>query len=955
MVGERRRIIIMNKRLLKKVIVIKAHAIALVILFLTFLPIGKWYMDHHPLYGVDFSLTTSMAKQISENPVMPHAFWNYAGFDGWPYARYPFLIAYLTAFAQNFFDLFYSAQILMMASVVLFGFGCYFLFYKLSRNIILSLGLAIFVLWSGGVYQTLTWAGSLPSFATQAAVPWVLYFLVGYLKEKNIKSLLTASLIAGISILSHPLPFMVYIVPSAMILIFTRFDKDISFIKKIKTAAIFLGLAFIIGLPLLLPTFRSSLKSAVQTDYGIKALSTTAAPTQTDIDLKKFNEQQFYRIVTDNHPGPIILSGILGALFLISLLASRRKNSIIKIFPWITLVGYFVFYIWLFGKGISIYHGGWYRLYWSVPVWVGALAAVLWRQTELNLRYLVKKPKLKYFIHGALNTPLVIVILLLLGIYPTTKVIDMIAYRSETSSAHPDVVNLRIKDNERLALKSKFTPSWFNGDETNWRLYTGDQTVNIWWSNMFKMPLARGYIDPPLDSFQRGYIFWLDAALSEGNGKPQLVESFKYPLETTLSNALFLLDWNAIKFYEGGHIGAVFKPVPQYLQQLVVKREEKVTFDEERYTKHPVFLNYVEFKDELVSPIMAATDASTIGIFASDGGYETVVRAIAEKDNINSQKLIPLKLGRFVDKLSLSDLKNFDSLYLYDYDYSSENNAFQVLNEYLKTGKKIFIETGVETKQSEGALSDFFPISKAERKGLGKDWQLQDGGLAFTQGVDLSQFSPPIFDEAEWKMSYAQSDNLRPGAQVILKNKDKIVMASQKIGGGEVIWSGLNFAYHLTRNHNQEEAKMFVKLLSYTNDLSLKPVPTSSVRFINANRRLIKLESAKGVLFKEQAYPGWSVGLQSAGESNGFRSKIYKAGPAYPGFMYVPTSSLKNAELDFRFGGSITDKLSVFISGLVILFILDEVALRGIFLGRLRKTIWAQARKRTGLWWSKEE
>src|SRR5205823_4174663 len=100
------------------------------------------------------------------------------------------------------------------------------------------------------------------------------------------------------------------------------------------------------------------------------------------------------------------------------------------------------------------------------------------------------------------------------------------------------------------------------------------------------------------------------------------------------------------------------------------------------------------------------------------------------------------------------------------------------------------------------------------------------------------------------------------------------------------IWSGMNLAYHLNRNHNIEEAKFFDNILSYLVNISKPTVPTYNVEFSSSNLRTITTQNAKGILFKEQAYDGWKanfIGNKSSGSIS-----IFKAGPAYPGFMYIP-------------------------------------------------------------------
>ena len=932
------------------------HAVAVGVLVYTFWPIATWYFNSKPLWGVDFFLSVNIASLIDQNVTLPFAIWNYAGFAGWPQFLYPTLSAYFITFISNFYDLIVSVQIMVLVSSLLFIVGSYFLFYQISKNIILSVVIAVFVGLSGGVYQVLTWAGSLPSYTSQMAFPWSLGFLVWYLRSGSLRFLLFCALISGISIWIHPLVFMTYISPSIVLLTAFTFNGRFGFIKKIKTVLIFFIISFMIGFPQFYLAINSVLNSAVRTNYGKDALSTArAGSVQIEQDIANFNKAQVSRIITDNHIAPFYILAVCLALFLTTVIFTLRPGGLIEVIPYGLLASYFTFYIWIFGQGISIYHGGWYRLFWSVPVLVGALSSALWFAS-----YETVKKRVKNYV---LRVTFVLVASFLISILAYSfysassqfSTISSIVYRSEVSSAYPDILNLKVTDSARAALKARLAPAWFNGDETNWRIYSADQTVNLWWNSIFRMPLARGYIDPPIPNSKKGFSFLLDASFSEEEGNvPQLTYAFNYPEEAAASYAQFLIDWNAVKYFEGPHVSVVLKPLPKYLEEPLVMRSERIDFSDEKYTRRPTTLNYIEFKDGVASPILSGTNAPTMGIFASENGYEIVVRALAERDNLNSQVVIPLKLGRNIDDYGISELKNFDALYLHDYDYKNQGKTFKTLRTFLERGGRIYVDTGTEVRESSGDLpDDLFPVKKVTRRGQGMEWDLENTEKSLGAGVDFSKFSPPDFDGAEWNISYAEPEDVKSSSKVILKNKGKTIMASQKIGNGEFIWGGFNFAYHVIRDHNVEEAKFFNNILSTMIKLEKNKLPQSDVNFVNPNERVIKTQGARGVLFKEQAYDGWSANLISGNKTQSL--KIYKAGPAYPGFMYVVLPDTGSAQVKFNFSGSLTNKILIFGSLALAILLFEEVVFSGIVLGRIRRFLWLLIRGKVGRWWQKED
>lgn len=938
------------KKIIFNLILGLVHIGAVGVLFWAFWPIAKWYLGYRPIWGVDFFLVASLAQLLNLHFVVPYALWDYAWFSGLPIFVYPILHSYVISLISYSHDLVTSVQYWAMASTFAFGVGAYFLFCAISRNPFISLVLAVAVLFSGGVYQTLTWAGSIPSYATQAMFPWALGFVVIYLRNHNYRYLLASALCGGIAVWGHPLVFAVYIVPAVVILVCFSFEKGLKIVEKFKTLFVFTLVSMVVALPIFYLTFLSSIKVALSTNNTQVALSTTSSETAQDIGAETFNKLQPGRMFGDNHITPFIIAGFCAGLFLFSFVLARRFKTLLAVLPYVVMSAYFAFYVWIFGQGISIFHGGWYRLFWHVPIWVGALACVLYKEALVNLFSIVKSKFLQVFLWVGCTFGISLVGVVFLFAYPYGSTITSIIYRSQVSSAHPDVLNLKITNKEREGLKKELLPSFINGDDTNWRLYTADQTINLWWTSLFKMPLARGYLDT--DDREKGYGFWLDAAFSETDGEPQLVKSFDYPLQTTISNALFILDWTAIRYFEGGHTGSSYTPMPKYLEDIIVKQKQVMDLNAYRYTKRNVTLNYYELKDEYTSPVLSGTNASTIGIFGSDTGYETVIRSLAEKDNLNSKKVIPIKLGKFVDKYSLSDLNAFDMLYLYDWDYKNDGKAFRLLTNYLYAGRKVFVETGVETKKSSGDLPEIFPVKKVQREGLGKEWGLENVGGVFGHEVDFPKFSPPVFDDDEWKMSYASTDDVVSGAQVILKNHGKVVMASQKVGSGEIIWSGLNFAYHLSRNHNEDEAKFFVNLLSSLVDLNAKPLPESKVDFISPNDTSIETNGARGILFKEMAYDGWSAQI-SEGDKRG-SVRIFKAGPAYPGFMYVQVTPGRNV-VKFSYKGSLRDGILMWLSFLAFVLVFEEVVFKGFILGRASKFAYRVLSAKVGGWWQREE
>lgn len=950
------------------------HISAVVAIVVAFLPMAKWYFENpilpsstlnsqaRPLWGVDFYYTATLVNLLKDNFVFPHLGWGYAWFSGWPFlSNYPFLHYYFIAPLTAFFPLLSAIKLWMVISLLFYIVGCYAVFYRLSHNFAVSLVLSVAAIYSVGVYGTLMWGGSLSSHATQAFFPWTLFFVISYLKSRRKAYLLLAGVLAGLAILGHPQVVIAYIYPSASILFLFSF-VEMKFFNRVKALIVFLFLSFIIGFPLLYSSMGGALKSFFVTDVNKIALSTVKIPGGDALAIEAFHKAQPLRMYTDTNTTIFILLIISFALFVLSLVFKHRKNRFFAIAPFVVLAILSAVYVWVFAYGISIYHGGWYRLFWAVPLWVGLLAASLWGVWQESILGLLKKKYVFFAFHA-----IIIVIILIWGIfsiqYFSSGIREKIVLRSTPSSAFPDILNLHTKVEEFDQLKKTMIPSWIDGDNTQYRLYTGDQTINIWWNALYKMPLSRGYFDPPVPSVQnRGYFFLVDASLSQdtATGKDQLVGSFKYPEAAALNNTLFLVDWYGIKYFQTAPSMASFSPLPaSFDNSTYIKREETMDFNKEKYNTGNMWLQYYEVKDEYTSPILSGTNAPTLGIIATDTGYETVVRALADM-NSSSKQVIPIKLGQYIDKLKTTDLSAMDALIVYDYNYSNKGNAYRLLSDYLKKGKKIFIDTGVEVKEATSTeLPEIFPMNRSERKPLGKTWDFEVGNSELVKDIDFSIFDAPIFNDQAWSITYPlDSADIREGSTILLKNKGKVVMIGYDVGGSQVIWSGINLPYHTIRSHNVEEVRFFKKVIEEL--LEGNPTTRSGqayeTQFINPQKRQITVAEAKGILFKEQAYPGWRAKVTSDTASRAI--KIFKAGPAYPGFMYIRLPddfSGKRSTTVFSYSGSFTSWAVTIISIVLFVVVIEEALFNGIILGRLRRQVLKKLHLHVKTWWSKED
>src|SRR3989344_9171191 len=230
--------------------------------------------------------------------------------------------------------------------------------------------------------------------------------------------------------------------------------------------------------------------------------------------------------------------------------------------------------------------------------------------------------------------------------------------------------------------------------------------------------------------------------------------------------ALYYLDWYAVKYFEGGHPSKSANKGPSsYLKDYIVNEQEvgvkgayilyqTKSGKPEVWEDVPQYLKYYEFADELVTPILSINNSPRILCICQWPAYESITK-ILSMHNINSQYLVSVFHPQYIDDFSGKDLSQFDAVFLIDYKYKNRSSAFSKLSAYVENGGKVFIDTGTEVAESKsGNLPTFFPFRDSRRDGLGGEWNLESIDDPIFVCIDFEEFSPPLYNENDWKFSY---------------------------------------------------------------------------------------------------------------------------------------------------------------------------------------------------------
>ncbi|MDO8551678.1 MAG: hypothetical protein Q7S03_03320 [bacterium] len=984
----------MFKKIISTLSSIFFHLLCLSVIFYSISLIANWYFSKKPADGVDLYLSASYVSDLINHFAWRFNGWKDFWFSGVPYSvDYPSLYFYLMIPFAKFFGLVAGIQRFAILGLGVFSLFSYLLYFELSKNRLLAVVLTLTTILSGNLYKSLFWAGGIPFWTSQAFLPIVLFLIIKYCRTDNRKWLLLAALASGLGINGHLQSLFNFTLPAAVIvLFFWRPNKTtFSFLGRVFDIFIFGLLTYLVGLPYLSALFPLSdlvylLKfvTAILSQVFAREKYPSLPETQTSTGVSAtelWTRAQFNLIFTDTNIFLWIITAFVLFCFVFTFILQKSKGKRLKLlFPFVLLNIYFISLVFLMSRGVSVLIGGWYKAFWPTLVGLGMIAAYLWGETRLILvenNFFELRRKLGSFFNFGL---VVFVNLCLLGlisyllIFVQPKAVANMDRIDSPNGTYPGILAMVNSNVDLSLIKSQITPKIMTDKPKDYRLYANDALVNQWWPTVMDMPLTRGYVDSPYPD--RGGIFWLDAALGRGGKDDQssLISDWETPPEVVDNNIRFLLDWNATKYLEGNQTSSSNAKSTGYLAVNVttdkfidtdeeIKIEGEITNEylpgliKERWSANGFeTMHFYRIKDEIVSPILMATDAVPVLHLGDKDGYDVLTRLLGEL-NLGPRKIVLVKGPKYLDDIKYEDLQHFPLIIIYKYDYRNRDRVWKILEQYVAKGGNVFVDTGSEGKESDTAwlegrsssqLPNIFPIKTTTRKNLGTEWYIDVEDNEITKNINFDEFSPLVFNKTPWSVSYPESDTaLRKNAKVILRQQGKIVMAEQRLGGSKVIWSGLNFPYHALRDYNTQEANLFNNILSYlvgTGEGNF----TSQTTWVSPRERLIQVNGEKGVLFKEGNFKGWNAAL------NGRKLTIYEAGPSNPGAMYVRLPEGVTGTLRFYYSGITESKVSHIISLIVIIFIFDY--LLGSHLGsRFKKSIPYLDKKDFKNWWNRED
>lgn len=262
-----------------------------------------------------------------------------------------------------------------------------------------------------------------------------------------------------------------------------------------------------------------------------------------------------------------------------------------------------------------------------------------------------------------------------------------------------------------------------------------------------------------------------------------------------------------------------------------------------------------------------------------------------------------------IDDYSLSELKQFDILYLFGYGYKYRTRAWNLIDAYLRAGGKVFISTGwqyVDRDFEQTNPPAWLPAASLTwtekfNKRSAYDFNLS----AINSKVDTAEFGPLEWNGAGYGVSAASG--LRAWAKPVLSVDGVPLLAVGEYGKGRIVWSGLNLIGHMNvNNYNQSELLFFRSLFDWLRGNNQPVDLSNAVEIIRDNPDKVSLnfsqntDSQTVLYWRESFFPSWQAKLVSGNHER--KIKIYFAGPR---LMLMPLPVVKTGDkliLEFKPG-----------------------------------------------------
>jgi len=348
----------------------------------------------------------------------------------------------------------------------------------------------------------------------------------------------------------------------------------------------------------------------------------------------------------------------------------------------------------------------------------------------------------------------------------------------------------------------------------------------------------------------------------------------------------------------------------------------------------------IGFRYKEATFIASATNSPSIllvgGTVAGHNEYLHLIEVLT-LGGWDSRFFVPVRGKPNLDDYSVQDLRRFDAVVLYGFGFQNHARAWQTLEEYVRQGGSLFIDTGLQYSSAgywnSSSIPSPSPVKSTIWDPYGTEWKFSVAPYAINAGIDFARFSPSELEGQPWGISISTNESLQRWAQTVVWVRGSPALVVGELGSGRVVWSGINLPFHASFYKNSEEAKLIKNILDWT--LGQTTTARHPVAF-SVNRRspekvIVKVDnSSRGVLLKEFYFEDWKARvISSNGESTSI--SIQRAGTDVM-FVPIPTGAIYPIEVAFEYSAS-----SIELAGSILSICTFIVLLASVFHERVRE------------------
>ncbi len=848
------------KKIFKFVIVLILVVFSVSLIFSIYWPFARSFVNEKATVG-DALFHLANIVSVQRNPSFPLMTWRpeyggYALVEGYPlvhnYLIQPFLAVFKSFLAVDY----YAAVFLLIYYIIAF-----FLLFYVSRNVFLALFFTLVLIYGADSHMSLSVNAFINFTASQFLLPLILLLIIIAWEKSSTRLFFLSAVILSFSFYAHGSLTGYIIIPTIFpFLIFNNKGK-ISKDSIFRMVGFFLVFAFISALQI----YQFIDYSAQGYLRGIKMYPLNIIPGR------------FLDLMTWMNP---VLLPILIIFIPLFIIAARKSFPRLRPYLFSLLFVIFMFILGLFNiTSLNI-------VLLAVRVLLGVSLSFL-VLFSVVISELTGSDRKKQIAVGVTSFALGVMYLFLILIvkFPhlvpeTFKSTDQYGYKADKKKAvmaeKPVAKYLTkydfIDSIPRLSWNQNFDN--YRTDGLSWAIYTGWPIWSTETRYKGRFPMAKGL---PLD--WQGLVTAAEYGTLGEAGTP---DKSKW----AINQSIFFFDWYGIRHIEIGDGEPLFADFLR--KKPFVTSVDKISG-----------INYYNIDKNYVGPMYAPSNTKTMVVICPEKQYDNFIRTISYSD-FTSKRLIPIYLGSGLGSLNKDNLKYFDSVFLYGYREGllGSVQTWKLLDDYVKEGGKLIIETGQKVGQTQSqSLPDVFPVQETNLDVINDSFNLNVEKNELTQGVLPSDFSPLKTKYVPYAISEAPDESLKDWAKPVLSKDGNVILAFGQYGKGSVVWSGLNLPFHAIDNRNISEVVIFGNILKwFFSGNEEAPIENFKVSYPNPQEIIINSSRGKGFLVKENYNPGWNATL------NGKKVKIFKAGLLQ---MYVPFDSKKGEQtLELNFYGN---------------------------------------------------